>query len=153
MGAVQLNRIPPRAGPGAYKTYGWSAPLATHWRVASCVVVDCEPYRNGWTSTADVGTELGQQQAHYMRHDRSRSCREEQISDRLVAFVYPPGNRCFLQGEHRAPVGRPALFSVADGDWRGNPTGNRRVHSTAEAWVEDFTEHQDRLVQARQRLL
>jgi hypothetical protein len=39
-------------------------------------------------------------------------------------------------------VGRPELFIVRGGDYRGNPLGTpTRVHARPEDWVEDFSTH------------
>jgi hypothetical protein len=46
---------------------------------------------------------------------------------------------------------RPELYLVADGDWRGNPTGRQRTHQNAADWVEDFGEHQLRIADQVER--
>lgn len=139
-----MPAIPPLAPLGAYKTYGWSAPLRTHWRPAKCDEVDCAAYRNGWTSTVDLATELGQRQADFMQHDRSRSCRQEKVGGTLLAFVYGPGNTCFEADSHRVPLGRPALFTLTGTHWmaRQRPA---RIYRGPQDWVDDFAEHQDRI--------
>lgn len=151
-GHTRVNRIAPDLPPAAFKTYGMAMPLATHWRPATCDEVECEAYRCGWVTTVDLSTELGQRQAHYIRRDSSRHASEQQESLTLVRFTYAPGQRCFSYGEHRLPVGRPARFYVAEGDWRGNPRGlPTRAHARAEDWVDDFATHQDKLATAIQR--
>ena len=145
-------RIQPLMPAHAYKTYGWSMPLPTHWRPATCDEADCAAYRSGWVTTVDLSTDLGKQQAHYVEHDTTRRHSKQQVSDVLVKYVFAPGNRCFRAADHRVPLGRPARFVVAGGDWRGNPRNVPvTVHRTAEDWVEDFSEHQDRLATAIQR--
>jgi hypothetical protein len=151
-GAVKLNRIPPAGPADAYKTYGWSMPVSTHWRAATCEEVGCEAYRYGWVSSFDLSTDLGQRQFEHCKADKTRSFSIQRPAPTLVKFVYTPGNRCFQAADHRLPLGRPARFYVAGGDYRGNPRGDRTVvHSRAEDWAEDFAEHQDRLATAIER--
>lgn len=151
-GHTMVSRIEPAMPAHAYKTYGMSMPLRSHWRPATCEEVDCDDYRYGWVSTFDGATELGQRQIHYCEHDRSRTFSIQRPSLTLVKFVYPPGQRCFRAGDHRVPLERPARFYVSGGDWRGNPRGTPvRVHRTVEDWCEDFAEHQDRLATAIER--
>jgi hypothetical protein len=121
-----------------------SMPTESHWRKATCEEVDCEAFRFGWVTTVDLATELGQRQHHYITGDRTRSCTRSQAAT-LVSFTYPPGMRCFDSDSHRLPVERPSIFTVRDGDWRGNPTGDARVHANAEDWVDDFANRADRL--------
>lgn len=143
-GAV-VSRIAPAAGPELYKTYGMSMPIGSHWRPATCEEVDCDAYRCGWVSTFDLSTDLGQRQYRYCSHDRTRSFTESRAGT-LVSLTYPPGMACFAAGEHKVPLGRPATFTVRDGDFRGNPRGTEiRVHTRAEDWIDDFANHQDRL--------
>lgn len=147
-----VQRIEPQMPAQAYKTYGMSMPLASHWRPATCEEVGCEAYRNGWVTTVDTSTDLGQRQYEYITHDKTRSHSMQRPSLALAKFVFAPGNRCFRSGDHKLPLERPATFYVAEGDWRGNPRGIPvRVHSRAEDWCEDFAEHQDRLATAIQR--
>lgn len=148
-GRAMVSHFAPPMPPQAYKTYGMAMPLRTHWRRATCEEVGCEAYRNGWVSTFDVATELGQRQYAYCKEDRSRSFSVQRPMLTLVKFVYPPGSRCFRSDEHRLPLDRPARFYVAEGDFRGNPRGIPvRVHARADDWVEDFSLHQQRLADA-----
>lgn len=151
-GSTFVQRIMPVAGAAAYKTYGMSMPLASHWRPATCEEVDCQAYRHGWVSTFDLSTELGRKQYHFCSADRERSHAEQRPSLHLVKLVYPPGMPCFARSDHRLPLERPARFYVAEGDWRGNPRRTPvRAHSRAEDWVEDFSMHQDKIATAIER--
>lgn len=144
-----LFRLPPRLPAAAYRTYQVAAPIATHWRPASCAEVDCEDYLRGWTTVVDERVELGQRQANYIRHDRSRRSVEQRRPDGTTAFWFEAGQRCFGR-QHRVRLDRPELYVARDGDWRGNPTGWVRRHTSAADWVEDFGEHQLRVaVQVR----
>ena len=150
-GHTSVQRIVPQMPVQAYKTYGMSMPLASHWRPATCEEVDCEAYRAGWVTTIDLDTELGRKQYHYCTHeDRSRSYSEQRVTMTLVKLLYKPGNRCFRSGDHRLPLERPVIFSVRGGDWRAATT-SVRTHVRAEDWIDDFAEHQDKLATAFQR--
>ena len=144
---MPLFRIQPLMPVQAYKTYAMSVPLATHWRPATCDEADCEAYRCGWVTTVDVSTDLGLKQYEYITRDKSRGHSMQRTSLTLVRFVFPPGTRCFRSDGHRLPLGRPAIWTVRGGDWRGATT-QARVHKRAEDWAEDFAGHQDRLATA-----
>lgn len=132
------------------QTFQVTAPIETHWRLASCEEVDCEHYTLGWQTTVDTATELGQRQADYIRHDRTRAATEESGPNGMVTFTYRPGQRCFRR--HRAPLGRPPLYLVRGGDWRGNPAGiETRRHTAAKFWFEDMSETVQKLVDLKQR--
>lgn len=132
-------RIQPAMSVNAYKTYSLSAPHDRHVP-AVCEQVDCAQWRLGWTSTIDESTELGRNQAHYIRHQSGRTFKEKRGNDGLTYFVFESKQRCFANHQTR-----PELYVVRDGDWRGNPTGRRRVHANAADWTEDFGEHQQRV--------
>jgi hypothetical protein len=149
----RLNRIMPVAGPEYYKSYTLSAPVTTHWRPATCEEYECDDFLYGFVLTVDENTELGQQQAYYVRHDRTRRCTEQQVGQGITKFVYPPGNQCFepKRSSHRLPIGRPPNYLVATGDWRGNPIGwSARFRRPAD-WVDDFANHQIKIAELHQR--
>ena len=54
MTGPQLFRIPPKAGPEAYKTYEVRQPRQTHFRRGTCAEVDCRRAKTGWRSVIDV---------------------------------------------------------------------------------------------------
>ncbi len=131
--------------PGAYQTYSITSPRDTTLR-AACEQVDCVAWRHGWQSAIDEATELGRTQAAYIRTQSRRTFREQRTSEGLTVFVFEPGQRCFA--DHRT---RPEIYLVRDGDWRENPTGRSRQHQRAADWVEDFGEHQLRLVEQQKK--
>ena len=128
--------------PSAIKTYQILQPVQTHMRVASCVEVECSAYRAGWSTTVDVATALGRQQAQYIRMHSGRAF-EVVARETMVTFTFPAGQRCFAK--HHVPLDRPALYVVRDGDYRGNPRGTTPQRVKADDWVDSFAEHQDRL--------
>lgn len=146
-GNTRVNRVMPAMPVQNYTTYGMSRPLATHWRPATCEEAGCAAYRHGWVTTVDLSTDLGQRQYHYVTHDRTRRFTEQRVTATLVKLLFGPGQPCFRASEHRVPLERPARFIVAHGDWRGY-LGTPRVHVRAEDWIEDFSEHLDRLATA-----
>jgi hypothetical protein len=139
-----MTRFEPAMPVTAYKTYRIVSPQQTHFRPATCAEAGCTTYLNGWQSTIDETTVLGQQQAHYIRKQSGRGYTEERLPNGLTQFTFEAGQRCF-GGDHQVRLDRPELYLVRGGDWRGNPTGENRQHANAAEWVEDFGEHQQRL--------
>jgi hypothetical protein len=90
----------------------------------------------------DEGDDLGQVQAHYIRHDRSRRHHEQRLPHGLTEFRFEPGTSCFEA--HRVRVDRQEIYTVYPGDWRGK-TGDVRRHTRPADWVDQFAEHQDRI--------
>jgi hypothetical protein len=141
-GRVLLNRIAPVGPARAYKTYGASMPLATHWVAATCEELDCEPFLKGWSinvaplSEQDIATI----KAFGYRYSVLP------VSAEQTLWIFDAGQPCFKAATHRKATGRPALFYTRAGDWRGDPTGQRPyVHDSAENWVDDMATHLDRL--------
>ena len=141
----QINRITPNMPATAYQTFSIASPPDTSVR-AACEQVGCPNWRNGWQTAVDESTELGQQQAVFIRTRSGRTFREQRTGGGLTVFTFESGQRCFA--EHRT---RPELYAVRDGDWRGNPSGRVRQHSRAEDWVEDCNEQLGRLADAQAR--
>jgi hypothetical protein len=137
---VQPYRIDPQLPAHAYKTYEIRSPVATHYRKGTCEEAGCLAHRHGWKTTVDERTLLGQRQAHYIRKQSGRKFTE--VRNELTEFVFEAGQECF--NEHKVSLERPELYVVRGGDWRGNPTGEVRRH-TSDGWVNDFGEHQERI--------
>lgn len=145
-GHTVVQRPAPLMPAQSYKTYGMSMPLQSHWRRATCDEVLCEPYRNGFASTFDLSTDLGQRQFAFCKADKDRSYTLQRVSQTVVKLVYKPGTPCFNRQSHRVQMGRPPVLYVAEGDFRGNPRRiPARVHQSGENWVEDFSGHVDKL--------
>lgn len=140
-----MFRIDPVGPVGAYQSYTVKLPPDTTI-AASCEQVLCEARQFGWETHVDEATDLGRSQADYIRHHSRRTFKELRTQAGLTVFRFDSGQRCFA--EHRT---RPELHIVRDGDWRGNPTGRRRVHQSAADWVEDFGEHQQRVADQVER--
>jgi hypothetical protein len=130
----------------AYKTYSIRSPIGSHYRPATCAEVDCPAHTHGWTTTVDTDTPLGREQADYIRARAGRRFTEERLPGTLVAFRFPAGQRCFAAESHKVSLGRPEIYLVRGGDWRGNPRGDGvRRHVRPDDWIEDFGEHQQNL--------
>jgi hypothetical protein len=142
-------RVVPAGPVSLYKTYGAASPVASHWRDGTCEEVNCEAWQFGWQTVIDEATDLGQSQAFYIRKHSSRSFTEQRRPDGLTEFSFDGGQACFAK--HKVPLERPAIFTVRDGDWRGNPTGRRHVFRSGEDFVDDFGEHQERIIEAIER--
>jgi hypothetical protein len=135
--------IQPAMGPAAYKTFAIRAPLATHWNILTCADAGCEAHEYGWDSLIDETTGLGRRQAAYIRGEAARRFTEERQADGLTRFSFPAGQRCFA--EHKTRNTRPERYVERGGDFRGNPTGERREHREPGDWQESFAAHQERL--------
>lgn len=140
-----LNRVDRGLlAPGAYQTYSIDQPADTLIRTA-CEQAGCAAWASGWESAIDESTDIGRAQAAYIRGQAGRTFREQHTAG-LTVFRFEARQRCF--GEHKT---RPQLFAVRDGDWRGNPTGRVRQHQRPADWVDDFGEHQLRLIDQQQK--
>ena len=136
--------------PGAYRSFEVHSPLATHFRDASCQEVQCEHYLTGWVSQIDVSTDQGKVWAEAIRRSGRQFTADRSGPGSVIVFRFEAGQRCFA-APHKAPVGRPELFVVRDGDWRGNPTGraDRGVRPTE--FVERMADNLDALDSAIRR--
>lgn len=148
--AVLLPRLPPEA----MRTYAIAEPQATHWRKVPCAQAQegCPAHESGWQTTCDLTTQLGLDQARYIRDKAGRTFSHTFSGDgKLITFTFPAGQQCFAG--HRVSLGRPALFVVQNGDRRG--TGRRprerRLFDRGDQWMDDLHETTDRLVTAAQR--
>lgn len=139
-----LTRIEPALPAALMKTYEIRRPEGSHFRPATCKEVECAAYVKGWVTSVDESTPLGSKQAAYIRGAAGRRFTEYREAG-LTHFKFAPEQNCF-RGNHKLPVGRPEIYVVRGGDWRGNP---RRIptvtHRSAEDWVDDFANHQDKL--------
>jgi hypothetical protein len=149
-----LNRLAQKVGPEFYKTYTIDAPIASHWRPATCEEYECDDFLYGFVLTIDPTTDLGQRQLYFVKHDKSRKGSVQQISPQVIKVTYGPGNQCFepKRSTHRVPVGRPPFYLVYGGDWRGNPRGTATlVHRRPDDWVDDCATNQQRIAQSVQK--
>lgn len=159
----RLNRIEPKLPVQAMETYAIKAPLATHFRKAMCKEVECQAYQEGWLTLIDESSQLGLEQASYLRYDSGRHFKEmrsEEAGDMLkrsdipgglTAFFFFPGQEAFPspEHEHQIRLDRPEIFLKVGGDWRGYTTVPKQMR--VDDWVDSFEEHQDTLARAIER--
>lgn len=144
-----INRAAPVRRVDQMKTYGLSAPQATHYRRATCREVECVNYANGWRSGFDVTDPVKANAARLIRLHSGRLFTIEEIRGgplntvQMVIFTFGPGQECFQQ--HSVALEREPVLYVRDGDWRGNDTGFKHVFGSNVDWVDDFGEHQEKI--------
>lgn len=143
----RMNRIEPQGRVQDYKTFQVMSPLSTHWRPATCKEIDCPDYLGGWRVRIDA---LPPDMLHAAK-TTGRKYTELHVSEHENYFVFEAGQPCFRESQHRRLLDKQEIFIARDGDFRGNPTGNIRKHTNPEFWVEEFSEHQDKVAQQVER--
>ena len=150
-------------GQAEQQRFTLSQPVETHFRPATCEEVDCPQQKFGWvicldpTTQAAFITDILNSGRHFqkMRSEEASQRASRELPPGLLAFVFPPGQRCFRP--HRVPVGRPpnlvhqkglVLAGGAMGTFVG--TSEKRVHTKAENFVEHYNEEADELRRRRQ---
>jgi hypothetical protein len=142
----KLFRPEPKMAPSAYKTYAVRVPPASHTRAVTCEAVECEAWRSGWKTALDISMPAHYEAARWIENHSRRAFTWEKGGS-IITFTFAAGQQCFTA--HREQV-RPGVYTVRDGDFRGNPTGRRNVLSER-AWVDDFGEHQQGLADQQKR--
>jgi hypothetical protein len=132
------SRPDPYSHPGNYQSYRITFGSDVKLKGA-CELVRCEAWQFGWTTTVDEATELGGQQANYIRHLSGRDFKEQRTEAGLTVFTFSPHQRCFA--EHTTT---PNFFLVRAGDYRQN-LGLIRQHTNGRDWAEDMGEHMQNL--------
>ncbi len=144
-----VNRVTPQLPASAMQTYSIQAPPATHWKAAGCQESNCANWRNGWR--VHIERVAARANGELLLRDIKASGKRFRIVDLgpgQTFWEFEAGQSCF-DGDllrHRVRVGRPELFVVRGGDWRGNPRGDQRVHTDIADWVDDMQEHRDKLM-------
>lgn len=117
-----------------------SAPLATHWRPATCAQVGCEQYRAGWRLRLEglSDRDLAAVDASGRRYVREEGGPGE------TWLVFEAGQACFRSRQHRLPSGRAELYVV------------RRQFSSAQQlnaadWADSLQHETARVAAARER--
>lgn len=141
---MTLFRIQPNMPAQAYQTYAYRRGRDIR-RKAACQEVGCEAYRLGWETAVDEATEMGRQQAHYIRTQSGRTFREYRSEAGLTVFRFEPYQRCFADHQTVAEA-----FYVRGGDWRLNQ-GLIRRHANGRDWAEDMAEQLDTIRTAQER--
>lgn len=132
------------------RTFQLAQPLRTHFRRASCQEVGCAAHANGWRMGFDLTDPEKAQAARDIRNKSGRSYTYELLDEgRKIVFTFPAGQTCFEQ--HRVPLERDPFMIVRAGDFRGNPTGQRMRHTSAESFLDHWSTDLDRLNTRRER--
>jgi len=119
-------------------------PLQTHFRRATCDEFGCDNQRFGWTMGFDLTDPERRAAARWIRDKSGRSYTHELLEEgRKVVFTFSAGQRCFEK--HWLPLERDPFMIVRAGDFRGNPTGWKRRHTSAESFVDDWSSDLDKL--------
>lgn len=142
----QGARIPSVGAPQDYKTFAWRAPVATHFRRATCEEVRCPQWANGWRLRVE-GLEPGD--LHLVK-TCGRKFTELEISATEHWLVFESGQACFRMRTHRLRIDKPEIFVVRGGDWRGR-VGETFHHASVDDWVDELANHQDKIVRAIER--
>jgi hypothetical protein len=142
----QGQRVPPVGAPGDYKTFAWRAPVATHFRRATCAEVGCLQWHNGWRLRVEG---LEPRDLHLAK-TCGRKFSELEISVTEHWLVFEAGQACFKAAAHRTRIDKPEIFVVRGGDWRAR-IGDTYRHASVDDWVDEMANHQDKIVQLIER--
>ena len=113
--------------------YSIKAPIATHWRGATCEEVDCRKNIMGWETHCNIGTELGKNQVAYIRAGKSgRRYTERTDVEGIVIFSFGPGQQCFTPHIKKAEEMGHLLLRES--------SGQRQVIAEPERWMSDFND-------------
>lgn len=76
--------------------------------IMKCLEAHCPDYENGWATIVDESSDLGKQQAHYIRRESGRGFKEyssenaavefpqfSSLPPGLSVFIFAPGQKCF----------------------------------------------------------
>lgn len=143
-----LTRIMPKGPAHLYRTYSVEAP-PWHWKPAGCAEADCANRRHGWR--IHVQTVAGLANGDLLLRDIKASGKRYRVVDEGPGKTYwefEAGQTCF-DGDlmrHKIRIGRPELFLVKGGDWRGNPRGEQTQILTPENWVDSIQNLRDKLM-------
>lgn len=137
-----VNRFPSRLPTQNMQTYALKAPIQTHRRKATCEEAGCLKNAHGWKMHIDQSSQLGRDQADYIKNHAGRAYTASKIGDTLTELVFKPGQQCF--SEHTVSLEREPIYLVKKGDHR-MPQGATRRHDRAEHWIEDMSLNQDAL--------
>ncbi len=120
------------------RIYKIAKPVDTHTRPGTCTETNCPTQAAGFIVNVDEATDLGQQQAFYIRQHSGRPHTESHLAG-LTAFTFPPGAECFV--EHRVDLDRPEFYAVAD-------AGQIQRHTGPDPWLDDCGTHLDKIRKA-----
>lgn len=139
-----LKRIDPLLPAHLYKTFAIRSPIKTHYRKVTCIEVDCQAYKNGWSFHVEaIGPYLAQQ-----ARMAGRRFREVKIAPGETYLAFEEGQPCFET--HRVQY-RPELYYVGRGDHRLFSIKRAAQHTRPEDWVDHMSNHLDKIHTAQRR--
>lgn len=148
----KLHRIEPVGPVTGYRSFGMTV---TRRVQATCAEVDCEQHRDGWVTVVPPGSpdEGVLMTACDGRIDGLRRRWRNSFStpNGFIEYHFPPGQPCLRASTHSVPW--DFQFHHRKGDWRGNPDGPGAitVHPDGQSWVDEFGQHQEKIVHQRER--
>jgi hypothetical protein len=104
--------------------------------VAACEDVGCENWLHGWETHVDEATELGREQAGYIRQRSGRTFTEFRTAAGITVFRFEARQRCFA--EHRTRPGRYLVAGV-------------REHANLGDWIDDAAGHVTQIEEQRKK--
>lgn len=160
--------------PRWIQRYEVHAPLRSHWRPATCEEVDCPGvrparceevdcpnYHNGWKTIVPAGSDLVD-----LARRSGRTFIELPAVAGLVEFRFAAGQQCFAEhdaiggpcrqaGRHLVQLDKPGLYVLRQGDRRfgSGPVRQFTGRNAPEDWRDHFSEHQEKVKQARENAL
>lgn len=133
----------PRMPVEAYRTFSVKSRPDKAVRTV-CERVGCRRWREGWESAVDESTQLGREQAAFIRRSR-RTFQEQRTAVGLTVFRFEPYQRCF---EDHQTI--PERYLWRGGDHR-RVVGKVQVHKRAADWVEHVQQHMGLLLDERDK--
>ena len=150
-----MGMLLPHMRPEEYKTYQILAPIATHFRPATCADLECQAYLHGWTTTVDRASDIGEAQFEYItkRSGRRFTMERQGPEGNMVVFTFEAGQTCFKGTNHKTRIDKQEIFVVRQGDYRRRDLPHRRFTGAraAEDWRDDFMTHQQSLADILER--
>ena len=149
-----MFRIQPAGPAHAYRTFQVKVPRGPEFqRPATCEQVDCEHWLHGWQTLVDATNTDLLEALRASGRPYTEIVDDGQPFALIRVFTFAPGTPCFRASQHRVAVRPdvPQLFVVRGGDWRGNPTGEWRIHQRPDDWVEDLQESTEALRETIER--
>jgi hypothetical protein len=150
----QIRRHVVMPDPRQVRTFSVAMPRSTHREPATCEQVACPKFLSGWVTTvAPDSPELqtlalacrGEVDGHRRGYGRVATTAEG-----FLEYWFPPGQPCLSASTHSVPNGEPPIFRHKLGDHRAT-FGSVVTHRSADSWVAEFGEHQQRLADQQQR--
>lgn len=127
--------------PSAYQSYVLDRPNSRRfWVKATCEEFGCSDYLYGWRVDAALLTEQNWADIRDLGYWFERL----DIAEGVQQVLFKAGQPCFRAAHHQRQTMAEPLYLVKPGH-RGAYLGRGRRHTRGIDWVEDFSEHTDRL--------